>query len=73
MRASGGDGAAHLVLVDGIALPVLVIRLVEALLLDQVAYIDVFQGNGGLLREKFGMGGLSRAGRARDDDDGALA
>ena len=61
---------AHPVLVDGVALPFLIKLLIEALLFDHLADIDVFQWDWGFLDEKLGMGCFAGAGRPGNDNDG---
>ena len=68
VRANGAT-VAHLVLVDGIALPLLIKGLVETLLLHHLSDIDVLEGDGRLLDEELCMGSFARARRASDDDD----
>lgn len=62
----------YLVFVDIVALPFLVELLIEAFFFDQVANVDVFQGNWRFLCEELCVCGFARAWCAGDDDDWGL-
>ena len=63
---------AYFVFIDSIALPFVVVRFVETLFLDKVAYVEVLERDRRFLGQKLGVGCLSSARSASDDDDGTL-
>jgi len=62
-------GPTHSVLIDGIALPLLVVLLVEAALFDELAHVDVRERDGRLVDEQCCMGGLACARGTSDNDN----
>lgn len=65
--------AAYLVVVHDVCLPLVVVALVQAFLLDELADVDVPEGEWRLLGEQLGVGGLACPRRAREQDDGELS
>lgn len=66
----------HLVLVQNPSLPLVVPSLVEPLLLDQLADVDMLEFDLGRRRargEELGVGGFACAGGAGHEDDGKVA
>ena len=64
----GRDKQTRLVFVDGITLPFLIVLFVQVLLLDQFAYVDVFERDWGFFREQLCMGCLARSRGTCDND-----